>query len=52
MLNTERPPLQVGEKTVTRSDTFFGELQVTILRMQFLQIMYGVSGQEQYIAQF
>ena len=29
MLNTERPSLQAGEKTVTRSDlqdTFFGEL--------------------------
>ncbi len=34
MLNTERPSLQAGEKTVTRSglqDTFFGELQVNHL---------------------
>ncbi len=34
MLNTERPSLQVGEKTVTKSglqDTFFGELQVNHL---------------------
>ncbi len=34
MLNTERPSLQAGEKTVTRSglqDTFFGELEVNHL---------------------
>ncbi len=55
MLNTERPSLQVGEKTVTRSglqDTFFGELQVNYLEDAIPPNNVGVSGQEQYIAQF
>ena len=47
--------MQVGEKTVTRSglqDTFFGELQVNHLEDAIPPNNVGVSGQEQYIAQF